>query len=101
MTQNLNTIDYMWAGWDAFTFAFTFCAGQLTSRLSEDTNLMARTVCLNANVMLRTFIWTVGTMYFMMRLSWKLTFLVLLETPVTGLIQKLYDAYDQVKMGQD
>lgn len=62
---------------------------------------MARTVCLNANVMLRTFIKTVGTVYFMTSLSWKLTCLVLMETPVTALLQKVYSAYDQVKMAQD
>lgn len=76
------------------------CAGQLTSRLSEDTTLMAKTVCLNANVLLRTFIRTMGTIYFMMSLSWKLTLLVLMETPVTGLIEKVYDTYYQVKTGQ-
>lgn len=79
----------------------TFCAGQLTSRLSEDTMLMAKTISLNANVLLRTFIKTLGTMYFMMTLSWKLTLLVLVETPVTGLIQKVYNAYYQVNMAQE
>uniref|UniRef100_H3BZ95 Transporter associated with antigen processing, subunit type a n=1 Tax=Tetraodon nigroviridis TaxID=99883 RepID=H3BZ95_TETNG len=68
--------------------------GELTSRLSEDTVLMARTVCLNANVMLRTFIQTVGTIYFMMSLSWKLTCLVLMETPLTAALQRVYSAYD-------
>lgn len=77
------------------------CAGQLPSRLSDDSVLMAKTVCLNANVLLRTFIGTVGTIYFMMSLSWKLTFLVLMETPVTGLIQRVYDGYYQVKMGPE
>lgn len=77
------------------------CAGQLTSRLSEDTTLMAKTVCLNVNVLLRTFIRTMGTIYFMMSLSWKLTLLVLMETPVTGLIEKVYNTYYQVKMGQE
>ncbi|TNM93170.1 hypothetical protein fugu_018572 [Takifugu bimaculatus] len=76
-------------------FFETVKTGQLTSRLSEDTTLMAKTVCLNANVLLRTFIRTMGTIYFMMSLSWKLTLLVLMETPVTGLIQKVYDTYYQ------
>nr|CAC13121.1 transport associated protein [Takifugu rubripes] len=76
-------------------FFETVKTGQLTSRLSEDTTLMAKTVCLNANVLLRTFIRTMGTIYFMMSLSWKLTLLVLMETPVTGLIEKVYDTYYQ------
>lgn len=57
---------------------------------------MGRTVCLNANVMLRTFIQTVGTIYFMMSLSWKLTCLVLMETPLTAALQRVYSAYDLV-----
>lgn len=81
--------------------ALTFCAGQLTSRLSEDTMLMAKTVSLNANVLLRTFINTLGTTYFMMTISWKLTLLVLMETPVTGLIQKVYNTFNQVTMAHE
>lgn len=40
------------------------CAGEITSRLSKDTDLMAQTVCLNINVMLRTLIKTLGVIYF-------------------------------------
>lgn len=57
---------------------------------------MAKTVCLNVNVMLRTLIKTVGVIYFMLNLSWKLTFLVLMEVPITGLIQNIYDTHYQV-----
>ncbi|KAM7373592.1 hypothetical protein PAMP_008433 [Pampus punctatissimus] len=56
---------------------------------------MGRTVCLNINVLLRTFIKTLGMISLMMNLSWKLTFLVLLETPITGLIQNIYDTHYQ------
>lgn len=77
--------------------AVSLSAGQLTSRLSEDTELMARTVCLNANVILRTFVKTMGTIYFMSSLSWKLTLLVLMETPFTAFLQKVYSAYDLVR----
>ncbi|XP_041867628.1 antigen peptide transporter 2a [Melanotaenia boesemani] len=69
--------------------------GEITSRLSKDTTLMGRTVCLNVNVLLRTFIKTVGMISLMMNLSWKLTFLVLMETPITGLIQNIYDTHYQ------
>lgn len=58
---------------------------------------MGKTVCLNVNVLLRTFIKTLGMIYFMMNLSWKLTFLVLMETPITGLIQNIYDTHYQVQ----
>lgn len=73
------------------------CLGEITSRLSRDTNLTGRTVCLNVNVLLRTFVKTVGMISLMMNLSWKLTFLVLMETPVTGLLQNIYDTHNQVK----
>ncbi|KAG7219336.1 hypothetical protein INR49_003454 [Caranx melampygus] len=65
------------------------------TRLSRDTTLMGRTVCLNVNVLLRTFIKTVGMISLMMNLSWKLTFFVLMETPITGLIQNIYDTHYQ------
>ena len=57
---------------------------------------MGRTVALNINVLLRTLILTLGVVGLMLRLSWSLTLLVLLETPVTGLIQSLYHTYHQV-----
>uniref|UniRef100_A0A8D3DQ86 Transporter associated with antigen processing, subunit type a n=1 Tax=Scophthalmus maximus TaxID=52904 RepID=A0A8D3DQ86_SCOMX len=69
--------------------------GEITHRLSKDTTLMGRTVCLNVNVLLRTFIKTMGMISLMMNLSWKLTLLVLMETPITGLIQNIYDTHYQ------
>uniref|UniRef100_A0AAQ5ZFL3 Transporter associated with antigen processing, subunit type a n=1 Tax=Amphiprion ocellaris TaxID=80972 RepID=A0AAQ5ZFL3_AMPOC len=79
-------------------FFETIKTGEITSRLAKDTTLMGRTVCLNVNVLLRTLIKTLGMISLMMNLSWKLTFLVLMETPVTGLIQNIYDTYYQVKL---
>ncbi|XP_067468219.1 antigen peptide transporter 2a isoform X2 [Thunnus thynnus] len=76
-------------------FYETIKTGEITSRLSKDTNLMGRTVCLNVNVLLRTFIKTLGMISLMMNLSWKLTFFVLMETPITGLIQNIYDTHYQ------
>ncbi|XP_037650555.1 antigen peptide transporter 2a [Sebastes umbrosus] len=76
-------------------FFETTRTGEITSRLSKDTNLMGLAVCLNINVLLRTFIKTLGMISLMMNLSWKLTFLVLMETPITGLIQNIYDTHYQ------
>ncbi|XP_020794927.2 LOW QUALITY PROTEIN: antigen peptide transporter 2a [Boleophthalmus pectinirostris] len=76
-------------------FFETIKTGEITSRLSKDTNSMGMTVCLNMNVLLRTFVKTVGMISLMMSLSWKLTFLVLMETPVAGAIQNVYDTYYQ------
>ncbi|KAK3511122.1 hypothetical protein QTP70_032105 [Hemibagrus guttatus] len=69
--------------------------GDITSRLSTDTTLMARAVALNMNVLLRTLIKTVGMLYLMFSLSWKLTVLTLMETPLTGLLQNIYDTHYQ------
>ncbi|KAG7315891.1 hypothetical protein KOW79_020757 [Hemibagrus wyckioides] len=69
--------------------------GDITSRLSTDTTLMARAVALNVNVLLRTLIKTVGMLYLMFSLSWKLTVLTLMETPLTGLLQNIYDTHYQ------
>lgn len=76
-------------------FFETIKTGEITSRLSKDTNSMGMTVCLNINVLLRTFVKTVGMISLMMSLSWKLTFLVLMEMPVAGVIQNVYDTYYQ------
>uniref|UniRef100_A0A8C7PEA1 Transporter associated with antigen processing, subunit type a n=1 Tax=Oncorhynchus mykiss TaxID=8022 RepID=A0A8C7PEA1_ONCMY len=74
-------------------FFETIKTGDITSRLSTDTTLMARAVALNVNVLLRTLIKTVGMLSLMMSLSWKLTLLMLMETPVTGLLQSVHDNY--------
>ncbi|KAM8840533.1 antigen peptide transporter 2a [Spinachia spinachia] len=76
-------------------FFETTLTGEITSRLSKDTTLMGRAVCLNVNVLLRTFIKTLGMISLMMNLSWKLTFLVLMEVPITSLIQNIYDTHYQ------
>lgn len=73
--------------------------GEITLRLSKGTDSMAKTVCLNVNVMLRTLIKTLGVIAFMLSLSWKLTFLVLMEVPLTALVQNIYDRHNQVTSG--
>ncbi|KAL2080178.1 hypothetical protein ACEWY4_023971 [Coilia grayii] len=76
-------------------FYETTKTGDLSCRLSTDTNLMARAVALNVNVLLRTFIKTLGMLSLMVSLSWKLTVLMLMETPITGLLQNIYDTFYQ------
>ncbi|XP_055486177.1 antigen peptide transporter 2-like isoform X2 [Leucoraja erinacea] len=68
-------------------------AGDITSRLSTDTTLMSRSVGLNVNVLLRSLVNTLGIISFMFSLSWKLTLLIFIESPLTILIQKLYNRY--------
>lgn len=69
--------------------------GDITSRLSTDTTLMGEAVALNVNIFLRTLIKTLGMLYLMLSLSWKLTLLMLMETPLTGLLQNIYDTHYQ------
>ncbi|XP_053471374.1 antigen peptide transporter 2 [Ictalurus furcatus] len=76
-------------------FFETTKTGDITCRLSTDTNLMAQAVALNVNVLLRTLIKTLGMLYLMFSLSWKLTVLTLMETPLTGLLQNIYDTHYQ------
>ncbi|KAM3858532.1 antigen peptide transporter 2a [Diretmus argenteus] len=76
-------------------FFETIKTGEITSRLSKDTNDMGRTVGLNVNVLVRTFVMTLGMISLMLSLSWKLTLFVLMETPITGLIQSIYDTHYQ------
>ncbi|XP_032872274.1 antigen peptide transporter 2-like [Amblyraja radiata] len=67
--------------------------GDITSRLSTDTTLMSRSVALNVNILLRSLVNTLGIISFMFSLSWKLTLLIFIESPLTILIQKLYNRY--------
>ncbi|XP_061674538.1 antigen peptide transporter 2a [Syngnathoides biaculeatus] len=69
--------------------------GELTSLLSKDIALMGETVCLDINVLLRTLIQTLYTLALMVNLSWTLTCLVLMEVPVTGLVQTIYKTHHQ------
>ncbi|XP_034280776.2 LOW QUALITY PROTEIN: antigen peptide transporter 2-like [Pantherophis guttatus] len=69
--------------------------GALTSRLSKDTAMMSRSVPLNTNVFLRNLIKAVGNYVFMIGLSWRLTLLMLIETPLMMAVQKVYNARHQ------
>ncbi|CAM4640040.1 unnamed protein product [Lepidochelys olivacea] len=69
--------------------------GDLTSRLSKDTTMMSRSVPANANIFLRSLVKALGLYGFMLGLSWRLTLLTLVETPLTMAAQKLYDTRHQ------
>ncbi|KAM3844342.1 antigen peptide transporter 2 [Vipera latastei] len=69
--------------------------GALASRLSKDTTMMSRSVPLNINVFLRTVIKAVGLYAFMIGLSWRLTLLMLIETPLMMAVQKIYNVRHQ------
>uniref|UniRef100_UPI00398E437A antigen peptide transporter 2-like isoform X1 n=1 Tax=Pristiophorus japonicus TaxID=55135 RepID=UPI00398E437A len=67
--------------------------GDITSRLSTDTALMSRSIGMNVNVFLRSLVKTIGMLSFMFTLSWQLTLLMFIESPLTVVIQKLYNQY--------
>ncbi|XP_067834142.1 ABC-type oligopeptide transporter ABCB9-like [Heptranchias perlo] len=54
---------------------------------------MSQSIALNVNVVLRSLVKTVGILFFMFSLSWQLTVLMFIESPLTIVIQKLYNQY--------
>uniref|UniRef100_A0A8D0GF07 Transporter 2, ATP binding cassette subfamily B member n=1 Tax=Sphenodon punctatus TaxID=8508 RepID=A0A8D0GF07_SPHPU len=72
-----------------------FFSCDLTSRLSTDAAMMSRSVPANANIFLRSLVKALGLYGFMLGLSWRLTLLTLIESPLTMAAQKLYDARHQ------
>ncbi|ETE55971.1 hypothetical protein L345_18320, partial [Ophiophagus hannah] len=52
---------------------------------------MSRSVPLNTNVFLRNLIKAIGLYIFMIGLSWRLTLLMLIETPLMMAVQKVYN----------
>ncbi|XP_044124775.1 antigen peptide transporter 2 isoform X2 [Bufo gargarizans] len=77
--------------------------GDLSSRLSNDTALVSRSIAGNVNITLRTLIKCFGYYYFMFLLSWQLTLLSLVSMPLISVVQHMYNKYheDLVKKVQD
>ncbi|XP_053577908.1 antigen peptide transporter 2 [Bombina bombina] len=69
--------------------------GEITSRINNDAALVSRSIALNVNVLLRTLVKCVGVYSFMFSISWKLTILTFVSTPLTGIVQKYYNKYHQ------
>ncbi|XP_036104835.1 antigen peptide transporter 2 isoform X2 [Molossus molossus] len=69
--------------------------GELNSRLNSDTKLMSSWLPFNANVLLRNLVKVVGLYSFMLNLSPRLTFLSLLEVPLTIAAEKVYSVRHQ------
>ncbi|XP_068106353.1 antigen peptide transporter 2-like [Hyperolius riggenbachi] len=84
-------------------FFETTKTGEITSRLSNDTTLVSRSIAANVNITLRMLVMCVGHYCFMIAISWKLTLLTLISTPLIWIVQSLYNKYHQdvVKKVQD
>lgn len=69
--------------------------GDLTSRLSSDTAVVGDQVALNVNVFLRSAISAVGSLVFMIALSWRLTLLAFCVVPPIILFSQIYGKFIQ------
>ncbi|XP_066520628.1 antigen peptide transporter 2 [Hoplias malabaricus] len=69
--------------------------GNLTSRLVSDTDKMGRSIAMNVNVLLRSFVKTCSMLVSMLSLSWQLTILTCVEMPLLALLQNQYNTYYQ------
>ncbi|CEF68553.1 ATP-binding cassette sub-family B member 9 [Strongyloides ratti] len=67
--------------------------GEIISRLAADTQTMADTVPLNLNVFLRNTVMCIGSMLFMMGLSWKLSLITFIVVPIIFVVTKIFGSY--------
>ncbi|CAD5206734.1 unnamed protein product [Bursaphelenchus okinawaensis] len=67
--------------------------GEITSRLTADTQTMSDTVALNINVFLRNIVQMGGSMIFMLTLCWKLSLVPFIVVPVILVASKIFGVY--------
>ncbi|XP_029440591.1 antigen peptide transporter 2-like isoform X1 [Rhinatrema bivittatum] len=103
LTQRLRVLLFRAVVQQEIGFFESTKTGEITSRLATDTALMSRSIALNVNVFLRSLMKAVGIYCFMLNLSWQLTLFTLIDTPITALIQEIYNRYYEsvVKEVQD
>ncbi|KAK0150137.1 Antigen peptide transporter 2 [Merluccius polli] len=70
-------------------------SGKLASRLHSDVDRMGRTVALNCNTIARSSIKSVLMLLLMVKLSWQLTLLTVLEMRLLSLLQSKYNTYSK------
>ena len=71
-------------------FFDTTKTGDLTSRLSSDTQLVGDQVTLNVNVFLRSLVQAIGVLIFMFVVSWQLSILAFISVPAVTILSKWY-----------
>uniref|UniRef100_A0A915CN03 ABC transmembrane type-1 domain-containing protein n=1 Tax=Ditylenchus dipsaci TaxID=166011 RepID=A0A915CN03_9BILA len=74
-------------------FYDTHKTGEVTSRLSADTQTMSDTVSLNINIFLRNTVQMAGSMIFMMALCWKLSLIPFVVVPIILMASKIFGVY--------
>jgi ATP-binding cassette subfamily B (MDR/TAP) protein 9 len=67
--------------------------GEIMSRLTADCQTMSATVSNNVNVFLRNGVMLIGSLIFMITISWRLTLVSFIAVPFVGFITKAYGAY--------
>lgn len=71
-------------------------SGEITSRLTSDTTTMSDTLGLNVNIFLRSLIKSAGVLFFMLKLSWRLTLITFIGLPCMLAVSNLYGKYYKV-----
>ncbi len=74
-------------------FFDTIKTGDITSRLSADTTKMSDQISLNVNVFIRSVVQACGVLFFMFRLSVKLSVVTFCSVPAVVVLSKVYGAY--------
>ena len=83
-------------------FYDTVKTGDITSRLSADTTKMSDQISLNVNVFLRSVVQAIGVLFFMFRISIKMSVVTFTSVPAIVVLSKLYGDYyrELTKNGQ-
>ena len=74
-------------------FFDTTSTGDITSRLTSDTEKMSDLIGMNINVFSRSIAKAIGVLFFMFKLSWKLTIVTLVSLPAVTIVSYVYGEY--------
>ncbi|KAJ8286156.1 hypothetical protein GJAV_G00035160 [Gymnothorax javanicus] len=67
--------------------------GDITSRLTSDTTQVSDLISQNVNLFLRSLVKAVGFLFFMFKMSWKLTVVIIMGFPFIAVTSQLYGEY--------
>ncbi|XP_061117205.1 ATP-binding cassette sub-family B member 9 [Conger conger] len=67
--------------------------GDITSRLTSDTTQVSDLIAENVNLFLRSVVKALGFCFFMFKMSWKLTLVIIMGFPFIALLSKFYGEY--------
>ena len=84
-------------------FFDTVKTGDITSRLSADTTKMSDQISLNVNVFLRSVVQACGVLFFMFRISVKMSIVTFASVPAVVVLSKVYGSFYRTltKTGQN